>query len=75
MRVNIAIWNMHLKEEHDFEGILDSGIQNMGNGGGFRVVVFTGRGFLKNNGARGFENWCCSGNQRQEGNTITFGQQ
>ena len=75
MRVNIAIWNMHLEEEHHFEGIRDSGIQKMGNGGGFRVVVFTGKGFLKNKGARGFENWCCSGNQHQDGNTITFGAQ
>jgi hypothetical protein len=29
-------------------------------------------GFIKNNGARGFENWCVYGNQTQHGSTIVF---
>lgn len=72
MGVNIAIWNIHIDEEHNFDFILDSGICTMGNGGGFRVVVFRGRGYLKNNGDRGFENWCCSGKQSQKDNVIYF---
>lgn len=72
--VNIAIWNMHLPERHemDHDGLLESGTVPMGKGGGFRIVVFTGAGYLENRGARGFENWRCSGNQRLEGNTIRF---
>lgn len=72
MGVNIAIWNMHIDEEHHFGSILDSGLCKMGNGGGFRIVVFRGSGYLKNNGGRGFENWCCSGKQSQKDNVITF---
>ena len=72
--VNIAIWNMHIDEEHYFDptSILDSGLCKMGNGGGFRIVVFTGRGYLKNKGDRGFENWCGSGKQSQSDNVINF---
>jgi len=70
--VNIAIWNMHLNEDHSFQNILDSGIQKMGNGGGFRLVVFKGGGYLRNNRVRGFETWCCIGNQYQQDNVITF---
>lgn len=70
--VNIAIWNMHIDEEHDFDSILDSGMCKMGKGGGFRIVVFRGGGYLKNKGDRGFENWCCSGKQSQSGNVIYF---
>lgn len=73
-QVNIAIWNMHLNEDHSFSNpILVTGLVPMGNGGGFRVVVFKGDGWLRNDGARGFENWCCSGNQSQNDNLITFG--
>lgn len=70
--VNIAIWNMHLREDHHFEGLLFSGLQRMGNGGGFRIVVFTGAGWIRNDGDRGFCNWLCSGNQTQKDNVITF---
>ena len=73
VQVNIAIWNMHIDEEHHFNNIIVSGLTKMGNGGGFRVVVFKGDGYLKNNGDRGFENWCCSGNQTQNNNIINFG--
>ena len=52
--------------------ILDSGICKMGNGGGFRIVVFRGGGYLKNQSDRGFENWCCSGKQTQKDNVIYF---
>jgi hypothetical protein len=72
MGVNIAIWNMHIDEEHHFNSILDSGICKMGNGGGFRIVVFRGGGYLKNQSDRGFENWCCSGKQTQKDNVIYF---
>ncbi|QEI40940.1 hypothetical protein BMF77_01522 [Dolichospermum sp. UHCC 0315A] len=70
--VNIAIWNMHLNEDHHFENILVSGLERMGNGGGFRFVVFQGGGWLRNNGDRGYENWLCSGNQSIKNNVITF---
>jgi len=70
--VNIAIWNMHIDEEHHFNSILDSGLCKMGNGGGFRIVVFRGGGYLRNKGDRGFENWCCSGRQSQKDNVINF---
>lgn len=70
--VNIAVWNMHLNEDHRFEHILVTGLVPMGNGGGFRVVVFQGGGWLRNNGDRGYENWLCSGNQSQNNNVITF---
>lgn len=61
IQVNIAVWNVHVPEKHQFEGILDSGTVAMGKGGGFRVVVFTGKGYLRNNGVLGEENWRCSG--------------
>ena len=46
--VNIAIWNMHLNVDHDFDErtILVTGLVPMGNGGGFRVVVFKGGGMV-----------------------------
>lgn len=71
MRVNIAIWNMHVPIDGNsfFEQIVESGLQPMGRGGGFRIVVFLGKGLIKNNGARGFDNWHCSGNQTKDGNT------
>jgi len=72
LAVNIAIWNMHIEEEHHFYSILDSGLCKMGKGGGFRIVVFRGSGYLKNKGHRGFENWCCSGKQSQNDNVINF---
>ncbi|EUC27103.1 hypothetical protein COCCADRAFT_42062 [Bipolaris zeicola 26-R-13] len=74
MRVNIAIWNMHIPIDgnHYFEQILESGLQSMERGGGFRIVAFRGNGLIKNNGACGFDNWRCSGNQTKDGNTITF---
>lgn len=70
--VNIAIWNMHLKVDEHFEGIVKSGLSTMGNGGGFRVVLFLGSGYLKNHGESGLENLLCHGNQTQSGNVITF---
>ncbi|KZP34124.1 hypothetical protein FIBSPDRAFT_924403 [Athelia psychrophila] len=70
--VNIAIWNMHLEEAHHFEKILDSGLVRMGQGGGFRIVVFKGAGWIQNKGHRGDENWCCSGNQTQDNNVINY---
>jgi hypothetical protein len=72
MKVNIAVWNMHLRESHDFHDILDSALHPMGRGGGFRIVVFCGAGYIKNEGALGLDNWHFSGNQVQRENTATF---
>ncbi len=72
IQVNIAIWNMHLEEDHHFEDILKSKLCKMGKGGGFRVVVFRGKGWLQNNGEGGIANWYCSGNQQREDNVIRF---
>jgi hypothetical protein len=71
-RVNIAIWNMHINEDHHFNDIVVSKLSPMGKGGGFRVVVFLGSGWIRNDGDRGFENWLCSGNQEQSDNIIRF---
>lgn len=49
-KVNIAVWNMHLPEDHGFGGLLSSGTSPMGNGGGFCICVFTGSGWIENNG-------------------------
>jgi len=70
--VNIAVWNMHLDEDHDFDRILESGLVPMGAGGGFRIVVFSGSGWFRNNGSRGFENWRCRGRLEQDHNLIRF---
>ncbi|KAF2444486.1 hypothetical protein P171DRAFT_485935 [Karstenula rhodostoma CBS 690.94] len=70
--VNIAIWNMHVPVNHQFEDILETGLQPMGRGGGFRIVVFRGSGYIKNEGAGGFDNWRCSGNWVQHDNVVTF---
>ena len=63
---------MHLSVNYNFDDMLESGIDRMGNGGGFRVVVFTGSGYIRNNGDRGYENWHCSGICSQNGNVINF---
>lgn len=70
--VNIAVWNMHVPVDHQFQNILESGLQPMGHGGGFRIVVFRGSGYIKNEGAQGLDNWRCSGKYTQHGNTATF---
>jgi hypothetical protein len=35
-------------------------------------IYFVANGYIKNNGERGFENWCVQGNQKQDDNIITF---
>lgn len=70
--VNIAVWNMHVPVYETFNKLVESGWVKMGNGGGFRFVVFRGSGILQNNGGRGFENWRVSGNLRQDDNVMTF---
>ncbi|KAH7088967.1 hypothetical protein FB567DRAFT_321785 [Paraphoma chrysanthemicola] len=72
MDVNIIVWNMHVPEDHHFDDILYSGQTRMGRGGGFRVVVFRGEGYLRNKGALGLDNWRCSGNHAQSGNECLF---
>lgn len=63
---------MHINEKHHFDNILETGLQPMGRGGGFRVVVFAGAGFLKNEGGSEVHNWRCSGNMVQKGNMVMF---
>lgn len=70
--INIAIWNMHVDEDHKFEDIFESGLVPMGKGGGFRIVVFGGQGWLENKGSGGSDNWLCSGNFRQKDNKCHF---
>ena len=71
-KVNIAVWNMHVPVKQHFNDVLDSGLQPMGRGGGFRVVVFRGDGYIKNLGAQGLDNWRCSGNKKHQDITVTF---
>lgn len=71
-KVNIAVWNMHIPEQHAFQDILDSGMKPMGRGGGFRIVVFRGGGFMHNGGAGGLENWLCTGNKVERDGVVTF---
>ena len=71
--VNIAVWNMHIPETHHFERILESGLQPMGLGGGFRVVVFQGKGWLRNQGVLGDAEWRWSGKGVVvKGNLVEF---
>ena len=62
IQVNIAVWNMHIREKHHFDGILETGLQPMGAGGGFRIVVFTGKGYIGNGNEAADHNWRVSGN-------------
>ncbi|MDB9438909.1 hypothetical protein PN450_19385 [Dolichospermum lemmermannii CS-548] len=41
-------------------------------GGAGYNIYFVAYGYIKNNGARGFDNWCVCGNQKQHDNVITF---
>jgi hypothetical protein len=57
-RFTIAVWNMHVHcSEDNFDNLLTTGIKNMGNGGGFLVVLFRGRGTLTNQSHDGNDNW------------------
>jgi len=73
VKVNVAVWNMHIREQHDFTDILETGLKPMGAGGGFRVVVFTGEGFLRNENEVAEHNWRVSGNHVVRGNVAEFG--
>jgi hypothetical protein len=57
---------MHVPEKHEFDDILDSGLKPMGRDGGFRIVVFQGQGYVKNEGALGEDNWRCSGRKMEQ---------
>jgi hypothetical protein len=57
---------MHVPEKHEFDDILDSGLKPMGRDGGFRIVVFQGQGYVKNEGALGEDNWRCSGRKVEQ---------
>jgi hypothetical protein len=72
MRVNIAVWNMHVPADTKFNHILDTGLKPMGRGGGFRVVVFTGDGSITIGGEGGPSNWRVSGNVLEEGDSAQF---
>lgn len=71
-QVNIAVWNMHVPERHHFDDIIATALSPMGKGGGFRIVVFRGDGYIRNDGALGLDNWRCSGNVVQEARVATF---
>ena len=72
IKVNIAVWNMHLSADHKFDHILDTGLRPMGRGGGFRIVVFKGKGRLTIGGEGGASNWRVSGKVMEEGNVAQF---
>lgn len=70
--VNIAIWNVHLSEEHHFDEMLITEQLPMGKGGGFRMVVFLGGGYLQNEGKQNRGNWLWHGITSKQGNKIIF---
>jgi hypothetical protein len=71
--VNIAVWNMHIRQDHYFDDdILETGLLPMGAGGGFVVVVFTGKGFLRNENEVAAHNWLVSGKVVVEGNVARW---
>lgn len=71
--VNIVVWNMHIPEQHNFREILETGLQPMGRGGGFRVVVFQGEGRFTNLGQRASHNCLYSGNYvEKDHQTVVF---
>ncbi|KAH7394990.1 hypothetical protein DE146DRAFT_756872 [Phaeosphaeria sp. MPI-PUGE-AT-0046c] len=72
IQINVAIWNMHIPEVHHFDDIIETALSPMGKGGGFRIVVFRGDGYLRNDGALGLDNWRCSGHVVQEGRLAAF---
>jgi hypothetical protein len=70
-KVNIAVWNMHIRQDHHFDDdILETRLLPMGAGGGFAVVVFTGKGFLRIENEVAAHNWLVSGNVVVEGNVA-----
>jgi hypothetical protein len=71
-KVNIMVWNMHLKNSHLFDGLVQQFSVKMGNGGGFMVEIFTGGGYFDNQGAHGFDNWRGYGNSKVDGNRMSF---
>jgi hypothetical protein len=72
-KVNIAVWNMHIRQDHHFDDdILETGLLPMGPGGGFRVVVFTGGGYIRNLNEVADHNWRVSGNVVVEGRVARF---
>jgi hypothetical protein len=72
IKVNIAVWNMHVLAYPEFQNILETGLKPMGRGGGFRIVVFMGEGQLTIGGEGGASNWRVSGNVVEERNSAQF---
>ncbi|CAI6331761.1 unnamed protein product [Periconia digitata] len=72
MNVNVAVWNMHVPVRYSFDDKIESGFKPMGRGGGFRVVVFRGGGYITNLGSGGPDNWLCTGNTIERGNVVEF---
>lgn len=72
IKVNVAVWNMHIPEDHNFDHILDTELRPMGRGGSFRIVVFQGKGRLAIGGEGGTSNWRVSGNVMVQGNVAQF---
>jgi hypothetical protein len=71
-RMNIAVWNMHVPMDYHFDDLQLVAHTVMGKGGGFEVRVFSGGGYLKNNGRGGNDNWKWSGISHEEGNVVYF---
>lgn len=70
--VNVAVWNMHIPEDHHFDDTIESALTPTGKGGAFRIVVSCGNEYLRNDGALGPDNRRCSGRVVQIGNFATF---
>jgi hypothetical protein len=63
---------MHIPADHNFDHILETGLRLMGRGGGFRIVVFKGKGRLTIGGEGGASNWRVSRNVMEQGNVAQF---
>lgn len=72
-KVNIAVWNMHIRESHHFDdNILVTGLKPMGNGSELRVVVFSRKEYFRNENENAEHNWRVSGNVGVKGNLAMF---
>ena len=66
----VVIYKSSLNHELEFARGGYIGFVQLGGAG--YDIYFVANGYIKNNGARGFENWCVEGNQSQSDNVITF---
>ena len=71
IKMNITVWNMHVPMEHHFDDVQLQALSPMGKGGGFEIRVFSGKGYMKNGGHGGNDNWKWSGNCKQMENIVS----